>query len=80
PPGGPTAALDLGRRVVSIQRRIGAIEQRLERGEVAAAAQLLERAGAELAGLRGAASDALANDPNLLALDRQLGALRKRLE
>jgi hypothetical protein len=75
-----TAALDLGRRVVSIQQRIGAIGQRLDRGEVAAAAQLLERAGAELAGLRGASSDALVNDPNLLALDLQLGALRKRLE
>lgn len=79
-PRKPTAALDLGRRVVSIQERIGAIEQQLERGEVAAAARLLERAGAELAVLRGASSDVLANDPNLHALDRQLGALRGRLE
>jgi uncharacterized protein involved in exopolysaccharide biosynthesis len=66
--------------VVSIQQRIGEIEQRLERGEVAAAARLLESAGAELAVLRGASSDALATDPNLLALDRGLGTLRKRLE
>jgi hypothetical protein len=80
PPGKQTAALDLGRRVVSIQQRIGEIEQRLERREVAAGAQLLERAGAELAVLRAASSDALANDPNVLALDSQLGALRKRLE
>jgi hypothetical protein len=80
PPRDQTAALDLGRRVVSIQQRIGAIEQRLERGEVAAAARLLESAGAELAFLRGASSDALANDPNLLALDRGFGTLRKRLE
>jgi hypothetical protein len=80
PPGRRTVALDLGRRVVSIQQRIGAIEQRLDRGEVAAAARLLEGARAELAGLRGPSSDALADDPNLLALDLQLDALRQRLE
>jgi hypothetical protein len=80
PSGRPAAALDLGRRVVSIQQRLGAIEQRLDRGEVAAAARLLEGARAELAGLRGASNDALADDPNLLALDLQLDALRQRLE
>jgi hypothetical protein len=80
PPRDQATALDLGRRVVSIQRRIGEIEERLKRGEVATAAQLLKSAGAELAVLRGASSDALATDPNLLALDRGLGALRKRLE
>jgi hypothetical protein len=78
--GKQTAALDLGRRVVSIQQRIGEIEQRLERREVAAATRLLAAAEADLAVLRGASGDALANDPNLLALDSQLGALRKRLE
>jgi hypothetical protein len=80
PPGKQTAAPDFGRRVVSIQQRIGEIEQRLERREVAAATRLLAAAEADLAVLRGASGDALANDPNLLALDRQLGALRKRLE
>jgi len=75
----PTAS-DFGRRVVALQRQIGQIEERLERADAAAAARLLEAAEADLAVLRGALSDAVANDPNLIALAARLAALKERVE
>jgi hypothetical protein len=66
--------------VVDLQQQITTIEARLERGEAAAAAELLEAAETDLAVLRGAVSDAIANDPNLLALEARLEGLRQRLQ
>ena len=73
------AAADFGQRVVALQREVAAIGQQLTQGPIAAARRL-EAATAELAVLRGALSDAVADDPNLIALEGQLGALRQRLE
>ena len=78
--GMPMAALPLGWRVVALQRQIGQIEERLERADAAAAARLIELAEADLTLLRGASSDTVADDPNLMALQRRLDALRQRLD
>jgi len=78
--GAAPTAPDFGRRVVALQRQIGQIEERLERADAAAAARLLEAAEADLAVLRGASSDAVANDPNLIALAARLAALKERVE
>jgi hypothetical protein len=42
--------------------------------------RLLEAAEADPAVLRGASSDAVANDPNLIALAARLAALKERVE
>jgi hypothetical protein len=73
---GAASAPDFGRRVVTLQRRIGEIEERLQVDDAAGAGRLLEAAAADLAVLRSA----LAEDPNLLALAAQLDALKARLE
>ena len=73
-----SAGLDFGRRVVALQNDLAEIEARLAQGETMAAAELLAAAEADLYVLRGALSDAVANDPNLLALEAQLGVLRQR--
>jgi hypothetical protein len=78
PSGTPSANLDFGRRVVALQNGLAKIEARLARGEAMAAAELLDAAEAELSALRGALGDAVANDPNLLALEAQLGVLQRR--
>jgi hypothetical protein len=78
PLGASSAGLDFGRRVVALQNDLAEIEARLAQGETMAAAELLAAAEADLYVLRGALSDAVANDPNLLALEAQLGVLRQR--
>ena len=78
--GAPPTAPDFGRRVVALQRQIGQIAERLERADAAAAARSLEAAEADPAVLRGASSDAVANDPNLIALAARLAALKERVE
>jgi hypothetical protein len=72
--------LDFGGRVIELQQEIRAIEERLAHEDTAAALSMLEAAEADLALLRGSLSDAIANDPNLLALEDHLHALRQRLE
>jgi len=79
-PGAAPAALDFGRRVIALQRRIGEIEAGLDEDDSAGAGRSLAAAAADLAVLRGALSDRVADDPNLLALAAQLDALKARLE
>lgn len=76
----PSAGPDFGRRMVALQRDLAEIEgERLVQGEAVAAAELIEAAEADLSALRGALSAVVANDPNLLALEAQLDALRQRM-
>ena len=68
-----------GERLVTLQRTVGAIERRLERGDTAAAARLLEAAQGDLATLRRVFDHALSEDPNLIALENRIRALEERL-
>lgn len=68
-----------GGRLVVLQRTVAAIERDLELGDTAAAARLLEAARSELATLRRVFEAAIANDPNLIALEDRIRALEERL-
>jgi hypothetical protein len=68
-----------GQRVVALQRSVAEMERRLAERDTAAVARLLEAAEADLAVLRGALSDAIANDANLIVLEDQIGASKERL-
>ena len=76
----PPARPYLGQRVVTLQRSAAEIERRLERGDTAAAARLLEAVEAELATLRAVFSSVVAEDPNVIALEGQIRALEHRLQ
>jgi hypothetical protein len=68
-----------GGRLVVLQRTVAAIERDLELGDTAAAARLLETARSELATLRRVFDVAIANDPNLIALEDRLREIEERL-
>jgi hypothetical protein len=68
-----------GQRLVALQRTVAAIERRFEAGDTMTAARLLERAQVDLATLRRVFDDAVAGDPNLIALDEQIRALEERI-
>ena len=68
-----------GQRLVALQRTVAAIERGLEVGDTMTAARLLERAQVDLATLRRVFDDAVAGDPNLIALDEQIRALEERM-
>jgi hypothetical protein len=70
----------LGQRVVAMQRSAAEIERRLESGDTAAAARLLQAIEADLATLRAVFSNLVAQDPNVIALEGQIRALEHRLE
>jgi hypothetical protein len=76
----PPARPYFGQRVVALQRSIAEAERRLAQGDTAAAARLLEAAEADLATLRGVFNSAVAEDPNLIALEGQIRALEERLK
>jgi hypothetical protein len=76
--GLPDRTADVGRRVIALQGDLRLVDEQLRRGEAVAAAALLAEAAAELELLRGL-SAAITADPNLVALDRQIGALVARL-
>ena len=79
----PAAALParsyFGQRVVALQRNVAAIEQRLVQGDTAAAARLLEATEADLATLRAVFSGAATDDPNVIALEGRIRALKEQL-
>ena len=58
---------------------MAASERGLELGDTAAAARLLEAARGDLAILRTVFDDAVAEDPNLIALEERISALEERL-
>ena len=68
-----------GQRLVALQRTVAASERGLELGDTAAAARLLEAARGDLAILRTVFDDAVAEDPNLIALEERISALEERL-
>ena len=65
----------LGQRLVLLQRTVAEIEARLDAGDTTAAARLLETARADLVTLRSVFDRAIADDPNIVALDAQIKAL-----
>jgi hypothetical protein len=75
----PPARPYLGQRVVTLQRSAAEIERRLERGDTAAAARLLQVVEADIATLRAIFSKLVAEDPNVIALENQMSALEHRL-
>jgi hypothetical protein len=82
--GAHTAALTparpyFGQRLVALQRTVAAIERGLEVGDTMTAARLLERAQVDLATLRRVFDDAVAGDPNLIALEERIRALEERM-
>jgi hypothetical protein len=79
PAAAPPARPYFGQRVVALQRSVAEIERRLAQGDVPAAARLLEAAEADLATLRAAFNGAVADDPNLSALEAQIRALEQQL-
>jgi hypothetical protein len=68
-----------GGRLVALHRTVEAIERGLELGDTAAAARLLEAARSELATLRRVFDAAIADDPNLIALEQKIIELGQRL-
>jgi hypothetical protein len=83
-PGGahtaaPPARPYFGQRLVALQRNVATIEARLADGDTAAAARLLEAAEGDLATLRRVFDRAVADDPNLIALEDRIRTLQQRL-
>ena len=76
----PPARPYLGQRVVTMQRSAAEIERRLDRGDTAAAARLLQAVESDVATLRAVFSNVVAEDPNMIALESQIRALEHRLE
>jgi hypothetical protein len=79
PAGSPPARPYLGQRMVALQRSAAEIGRRLERGDTAAAARLLEAVKADMATLRAVFSTLVAEDPNMIALEGEIGAFEHRL-
>jgi len=79
PAAAPAARPYFGQRVVALQKSLAEIERRLAQGDTAAAARLLETAEADVATLRTAFSSAVADDPNLIALEGRIRALEEQL-
>jgi hypothetical protein len=77
--GSPPARPYLGQRMVAMQRGAAEIGRRLERGDTAAAARLLEAVKADMATLRAVFSTLVAEDPNMIALEDEIGAFEHRL-
>jgi hypothetical protein len=65
--------------MLAMQRSAAEIGRRLDRGETAAAARLLEAVKADVATLRAVFSTVVAEDPNLIALEREITAFEHRL-
>ena len=63
-----------------MQRSAAEIERRLDRGDTAAAARLLQAVELDVATLRAVFSNLVAEDPNMIALESQIRALEHRLE
>ena len=68
-----------GGRLVALQRTVAAIERDLDHGDTAAAARLLETARVDLATLRRLFDDAVAEDPNLIVLEKRIREVEERL-
>ena len=62
-----------------MQRSAAEIERRLDRGDTAAAARLLQAVESDVATLRAVFSNLVAEDPNMIALESQIRALEHRL-
>jgi hypothetical protein len=58
---------------------VAAVERGLGLGDTVAAARLLEAARGELGTLQRVFDNAVAEDPNLSALDERISALEKRM-
>jgi hypothetical protein len=79
PAAAPPARPYFGQRVVALQRSVAETEQPLAQGDTAAAVRLLEAAAADLATLRGVFGSAVAEDPNLVALEGQIRTIKEQL-
>jgi hypothetical protein len=80
PAAAPPARPYFGQRVVALQKSVAEIERRLAQGDTAGAARLLEAVKADLATLRSLFGRAVAADPNLIALQGHIRALKERLD
>ena len=79
PAAAPPARPFVGQRVVALQRSVAELERRLAQRDTAGAARLLEAVEADLATFRAAFGRAAADDPNVLALEDQIRALKEQL-
>ena len=79
PAGSPPARPYLGQRMVAMQRSAAEIGCRLERGDTAAAARLLEAVKADMATLQAVFSNMVAEDPNMIALRSEIRTFEHRL-
>jgi hypothetical protein len=79
PAGSPPARPYLGQRMVALQRSAAEIGRRLERGDTAAAARLLEAVKADMATLQAVFSNLVAEDPNMIALESGIRTFEHRL-
>jgi hypothetical protein len=79
PAGSLPARPYLGQRMVAMQRSAAEIGRRLERGDTAAAARLLEAVKADMATLQAVFSNMVAEDPNTIALESEVRAFEHRL-
>lgn len=79
PPTATPARSYFGGRLIALQRTVAALERDLELGDTAAAARLLETARVDLATLRRLFDDAVAEDPNLIALEDRIREIEERL-
>jgi hypothetical protein len=79
PAAATPARSHFGGRLVALQRTVAAIERDLDLGDTVAAARLLETARVDLATLRRLFDDAVAEDPNLIALEERIREVEERL-
>jgi hypothetical protein len=79
PAGSPPARHYLGQRMVALQKSAAEIGRRLERGDTAAAARLLEAVEADMATLQAVFSNLVAEDPNMIALRSEIRTFEHRL-
>jgi hypothetical protein len=79
PAAGTPARPYFGQRLIALQRTVAAIERRLEVGDTMAAARLLEPAQVDPTTLRRVFDEAVAEDPNLIALGARIRALEERI-
>lgn len=79
PPSGPPLRPDVGALIVGLQQDLLDVQDRLAGGAIEDARALLQAAETELAALRSRLSPAVSEDPNLIALRRQIETLREQL-
>jgi hypothetical protein len=77
---GKQVPIGTGRRLIRIQSGLRDAAAELDRGRIAAARERTARAAADLLELRSGLADVATDDPNLVALEAELAAIKERID